>query len=382
MHPQTDILIIGVGGSGCSAVEALAAADWPERPPLLAIDTETHDVLPGSGVQFIQIGKRYLNGVGTGGDPRMGQRAMEEDLPALRPRLEQARLVLLVTGLGGGVGTGAAPVIMAEARKSGALTLALAMLPFDCEGRRRQDQAAQGLLALQEAADGVVCLPNRRLIDRMADDAPLENLFENAHVFLHDCLQALWRLLSRRGVINVSFADLCALVRAGNGRCLMACAAAKGDDKAEQAVAALLSHPLLDGGAALRGASALILNISGGPDLTLRETRHIVERLGDNGAADAIMMTGMVCDPALSGKIWIMVFIAEGANSAVFGVADRNASAPVSAIRGKVTQLSLFGANATGRFDGVEPTIMDSENLDKPTYIRRGLPIQKVRDTL
>ncbi len=347
---------------------------------MLAVNTEAREMPPDAGVQFLQIGARHLHGLGTGGDPRLGQRAMEEDLPALRPWLEQARLVLLATGLGGGTGTGAAPMIMAEARKFGALTLALSMLPFDCESRRRQDQAAQGLLALQEAADGVICLPNQRLLSGAAEDAPLDRLFDNAHDFLRACLQALWRLLARRGVINVSFADLCALVRLGNGRCLMACAEAAGDDKAEQAAAALLNHPLLDGGAALRAARAFILNISGGPDLTLREAQHIVARLGGNGGAEALMMTGMACDPALTGKIWAMVFLAEDANPAALGAVGKTAPAPSPVPRGKATQLSLFGANAAGRFDGVEPTIMDSENLDKPTYIRRGLPIQKVRD--
>lgn len=371
------MLIVGAGDCGCEALLALAAA-WPEHPPLLAVNTEARDLPADAGVHFLQVGERHLHGMGAGGDPRMGQRAMEDDLPALRPWLENAKLVLLTVGLGGGTGTGAAPLIMAEARKCGALTLALAMLPFDCESRRRQDQAAQGLLALQEAADGVICLPNQRLLSRAPADTALGSLFHDAHVFLFECLQALWRMLARRGVINISFADLCALVRAGNGRCLMACAEAAGADKAEQAATALLRHPLLDGGSALRASRALLLNVSGGPDLTLREVQHIVARLGDHGGAEALLMTGMVCDPALAGKVWAMVFLAEDANPAALAAAEK--SALTAAPRRKATQLSLFGANPAGRFEGVEPTIMDSENLDKPTFIRRGLLIQKVRD--
>lgn len=386
----TKILIVGVGDAGVNTLLEMARI-CPDHPPMLAVNTEERQMPDLPRFSSLMIGARQLKGFGAGGDPRMGQRAMEAELPSLRPFLDGVDLILLALGLGGGTATGAAPLIASEARKTGTFVIALALMPFDFESRQRVERARQGLMALRDSTDGVICLPNQDLLPAGPNGAVrAEDLFKNANSMLSSCLQSLWHMLAHRGIINVSFADLCSITRAGGGLCRMVGVSVSGADKSARAIKELLTHPLLKVGAVLRDTPALLLNVTGGVDLSLSDIRAVVDGLKSAGADKSLTHVGMACDPEMRDAIRVMALAAENdPDRALAGMAktihDRSASGTDSSdrarsLRKKATQLSLFGQGAGNRFSGVEPTIMDSENLDKPTFMRRGLLIRKMRD--
>ncbi len=367
------MLIIGLGDSGCNALLDLHQ-EWPEHPPFLAINSESFTPPDSAEIKFILIGSHQLRGQGTGGDPRLGLLAMEESLPELRDALKGVDLVLLVTGLGGGTGTGAAPVIMTEARKAGALSLALTMLPFSWESGLRQERAQQGFLALREVADGVVALPCQRLLADTAGETKIEHLFACAQKILFQSLRVLWIILEKRGVINVSFADLRELVCSGNGYCTIAVADSAGEQKAFRVAESLKTHPLLDGGKALQKARSVLLSLAGGPDLTLLDVKQISEHLGLNESVHNLVLTGLIIDPALQDRLLGMIFLAEDGEKYPGHKAEKK-NLKQSALT--AAQLNLFEYTDTGKFEDTEPTIMNSENLDIPTFMRRHLQIKK-----
>ena len=192
-----------------------------------------------------------------------------------------ADIVFLLAGLGGGTGTGAAPVLARMARESGALVLAIVTMPFEFEGLRRQQQAEYGLHLLKSAADAVICLPNQKLFKLLDEKTSVVDGFKISNALLAEGLHGIWRLLTRTGLINVDFADLCSVTRGRHSASSFASAEASGERRAEQIVEKLLSHPLLDGGQALSEADAVLVSLVGGPDLTLVRNQQI------DGAAQA-----------------------------------------------------------------------------------------------
>lgn len=390
------VLIAGVGNGGGRAVAEMAR-QWQDGPEMVALDTDAGELASLNGVRQVRIGAKIMKGMGTGGDPRVGRRAVEADAAAVRELFKDINLAFLVVGLGGGTGTGAAPFIAEEARKAGALTLCFAMLPFEFEGQRRKEHAQHGLLALADTADGVICLPNQRIFELVEDHSNVAEAFQKTDALLGRGVQAVWRVLCRKGAINLDFADVRALLQEGAGKCVFACAEGAGPGKVDLVLQALRADPLLLRGQALARAQAYIVSIIGGADFTLKDVDRLMRGIAEFSRKEALAMTGVSCDPALADRVFVTILAAEQAaedaaplpRQAVARPAAPAAALPAaeedlleSATKKKPpVQGNLFDKAGQGRFKDVDPTIVEGNNLDIPTFIRRRIMIQKPHDS-
>lgn len=389
--PRT--LVMGLGNGGCKTVIAMER-QWKEGPRVVAVNTDGRSLAEAGDLAGLHIGERVIKGLGTGGEPRMGRRAAESDIEAIRGLFRDVDVVFLVVCLGGGTGTGAAPLVVEEARKAGALTLVFASLPFEFEGQRRMELAQRGLMALQASADAVICLPNQRLLELVEDKANIAAAFQKTDDMLARGLQAVWCVISRCGVINLDFEDVRALVKKGNGRCVFACAEGTGPDKVQQVLEAVRHHALLNHGAVLAEAEAFLVTVMGGSDLALKEVDQLMAGIAKIGRAEALMMTGVCCENDWQDRLFVVFLVAEkkGADGLAFiapqrddepagvqvGAAPVEEPTPEPASRGKIKQVGLFDKVSQGRFKDVDATVVDGNNLDIPTFKRRGIMIQKV----
>lgn len=388
--PRT--LVVGLGNGGCKTVTAIAG-QWKEGPRMVVVNTDGRSLAEAGDLEGLHIGAHVIKGMGTGGEPRMGRRAAESDIEAVRGLFHDVDVVFLVVCLGGGTGTGAAPLLLEEARKSGALTLCFASLPFEFEGKRRMEHAQRGLMALQAAADAVICLPNQRLLEVVEDRSNIVEAFRKTDEMLARGLQAVWRVISRRGVINLDFDDIGALVHKGNGRCVFACAEGAGPGKVNQVLEAVRNHALLDHGEALAKAEAFLVTIMGGSDLSLKEVDQLMTGIAKIGGSEALAMTGVCCERDWQDRLFVvflvverkcaddLAFIAstpdEEPGKGLIPEAPPEHPALESVPRGRTKQPDLFEV-VRGRFENVEATVVEGRNLDVPTYKRRGIMIQKV----
>ena len=437
---QSTLKVFGVGGAGCNAVEHIARqrAERSEFPDvqLTAVNTDLKSLLDLSVECVLPLGASRNRGLGAGGDPELGRTAADADAEQLRQLCAGAEVVVIVTGLGGGTGTGASPVLARVAKEAGALVLAIATLPFECEGARRQLQAHAGLEQLKEAADVVLCLPNQRVLKLIDENTSLIETFKTTNDLLAQGLRGVYRLLTRAGIINVDFADLCAVVRGRHLESAFAFGEARGEHRSREVVEKLLASPLLESGAVLNDAESVLVSIVAGSDLTMAEVNRVMSQLNRAcGSARIIMGAAVEIDfgdrlsvtviatrrnqveaetdaaPARptttageSRQAWVGPSAAE--ESPAFDteffekppsarpasrfvppppeldpdkkeqlLAQQNGKtyrAPKSKLRQGLLPLEIV---SKGRFEKSEPTIHHGEDLDVPTYIRRGVPL-------
>src|SRR5881394_1388568 len=275
---ELTLKVFGVGGAGCNAVEQIAQNGFV-GVEFVAVNTDVQALLDLSVGRVVPLGSTLTRGLGAGGDPQLGRAAAEEDEERLCRLCADAKVVVIVTGLGGGTGTGASPVLARAAKEAGALVLAIATLPFECEGTRRQRQAQAGLEQLKEAADAVLCLPNQRVLKLIDENTSLVETFKITNDLLAHGLRGVWRLLTRAGIINVDFADLCAVVRGQHAESSFACAEGRGEHRAREVVEKLLASPLLEGGAVLKEAESVLVSIVAGSDLTMAEVNRLMSKI-------------------------------------------------------------------------------------------------------
>src|SRR3989442_1467652 len=275
--------VLGVGGAGCNVVEHIArqraARSEFADVQLAAVNTDLQSLFDLSVECVMPLGATRTRGLGAGGDPDVGRTAAEEDTEQLRRLCAGAEVVVIVTGRGGGTGTGVSPVLARVAKEAGPLVLPIATLPFECEGARRQRQAQAGLEKLKEAADAVLCLPNQRVLKLIDENTSLIETFKITNDLLAQGLRGIWRLLTRAGIINVDFADLCAVVRGQHAESAFACAEARGEHRAREVVEKLLASPLLEGGAVLNEAESVLVSIVAGSDLTMAEVNRVMSQI-------------------------------------------------------------------------------------------------------
>lgn len=382
----TRIRIVGLGGAGVSIVSRVAEG-WPDGPACLGIDTDGQ-VLTQSGLgDRLQIGSQLTGGQGTGGNPVTGTAAAENDRTTLRERVTGRDLVLAACGLGGGTGTGSAPVVLRLAKEAGARTLCFCTLPFEYEGKGRRVTAERGLAVLRQNADVVVCVPGRKLFAAVAGATAVGDAFEGAERIVAAGIVALARLFVRRGLINLDFADVSAVAQRGNGVCLFGYGEGAGSDRIDLATRSLLEGDMLDSGRLLSEAPAVLVSILGGADLTFQELDDIMAAVSGLLADEADVFVGATVDDAYQGRVAISVLVpfAAAAGSGVSDAAPVEATAAVveqtqartSIQRSTAKQTRLqFVDEAKGRFKDVAPTVHDGEDLDIPTYKRRGLKIR------
>src|SRR5882762_8900217 len=339
------IKVIGVGGGGSNAVNRMVEVGLTGVEFIVA-NTDAQALDHSRAAAKIQLGQKLTKGLGAGADPNIGRQAALEDTDTIIQALSGADMIFVTTGLGGGTGTGAAPVIASLASELGALTVGVVTKPFKFEGKKRQMQAERGLEALSDCVDTIITIPNERLLAIIDRTTPLIDAFATADDVLRQAIQGISDLILVPGLINLDFADV-KTIMAGMGLAMMGTGVAEGQDRAIEAARRAISSPLLEG-ASVNGARGVIINVTGGPDLSLVEVSEascIVQEAADE---DANIIFGAVVDPALKGKVKITV-IATGFGAQV-------AARPAAAVTQTPVDMTHYTEHARARAEALTPT--------------------------
>ncbi len=304
------IKVIGVGGGGSNAVNRMVRAGFAGVEFIVA-NTDLQALKTNAAPVKIQIGSKLTKGLGAGADPNVGRAAALEDTDKILHALDGADMIFVTTGLGGGTGTGAAPVIASLASEIGALTVAVVTKPFKFEGKKRLLQAERGLEALRDSVDTIITIPNERLLNIIDRSTPLTDAFGTADDVLRQAIQGISDLILVSGLINLDFADV-KTIMSGMGLAMMGTGMAEGEGRAIEAAKRAISSPLLEG-TSVNGARGVIINVTGGPDLSLMEVSAASTIVQEAADEDANIIFGAVVDPNLKGKVKITV-IATGFN--------------------------------------------------------------------
>jgi cell division protein FtsZ len=298
------IKVIGVGGGGSNAVARMVHAGITGVEFMVA-NTDAQALRVNPAPIKIQIGGKLTKGLGAGADPNIGRQAALEDTDGLIQQLSGADMVFVTTGLGGGTGTGAAPVIASLATELGALTIAVVTKPFKFEGKKRAKQAEAGLESLREAVDTVITIPNERLLAVIDRHTSMLDAFVTADDVLRQAIQGISDLILVPGLINLDFADV-KTIMSGMGVAMMGTAIADGSSRAVDAANRAISSPLLED-ASVNGARGVIVNVTGGPDMSLLEVNEALTIIQESAHEDANIIFGAVVDPVLHSKVKITV---------------------------------------------------------------------------
>jgi cell division protein FtsZ len=327
------IKVIGVGGGGGNAVNRMVSAGLGDVEFIVA-NTDQQALQQNAAPTKLQIGGQLTKGLGAGADPNIGRKAALEDTDKILEVLSGADMVFVTTGLGGGTGTGAAPVIASLANQMGALTVAVVTKPFRFEGRKRSSQAERGMEELAEAVDTIITIPNERLLSTVDRATSMAAAFETADDVLRQAIQGISDLILVPGLINLDFADV-KTIMSRMGMAIMGTGVGSGENRARLAATAAISSPLLED-ASMDGARGVIINVTGGPDLTLAEVSEASDIIYSAAHEDANIIFGAVVDPSMEGRVKITV-IATGFDGL------RATQAPsVQAEKTTPTDLSLY----------------------------------------
>ncbi len=298
------IKVVGVGGGGSNAVNRMVAAGL-DGVEFIVANTDLQALTLNPAPNKLQIGAKLTKGLGAGADPNVGRQAALEDTDKLIEALDGADMVFVTTGLGGGTGTGAAPVIASLASELGALTIAVVTKPFRFEGKKRAMQAERGLEELRECVDTVITIPNERLLSTIARNTSLTNAFASADDVLRQAIQGISDLILVPGLINLDFADV-KTIMSGMGLAIMGTGVAEGEGRAMRAANLAISSPLLED-ASVAGARGVIINVTGGDDLSLIEVSEASAVIQEAADEEANIIFGAVVDPRMDGQVKITV---------------------------------------------------------------------------
>ena len=312
------IKVIGVGGGGGNAVNRMVHSGLGEVEFIVA-NTDRQALAQNAAPIKVQIGSQLTKGLGAGANPSIGREAALEDTDKLLEVLSGADMVFVTTGLGGGTGTGAAPVIASLANQIGALTVAVVTKPFRFEGRKRQQQAEQGMRDLGECVDTMITIPNERLLTTVDRTTSMSAAFANADDVLRQAIQGISDLILVPGLINLDFADV-KTIMSRMGLAIMGTGIATGEDRARLAATAAISSPLLED-ASVQGARGVIINVTGGPDLTLTEVSEASEIVHSAAHEEANIIFGAVVNPQMEGQVKITVIATGFENHAIMAPA-------------------------------------------------------------
>lgn len=398
LAPNAVIKVIGVGGGGGNAVAHMvnAGVDGVE---FITANTDSQAIKNVGAKMQLQLGGNVTKGLGAGANPEVGRQAALEDRERIVEALTGADMVFITAGMGGGTGTGAAPVVAQLAKEMGILTVAVITKPFPFEGRRRMQVALKGIEELAQHCDSLITIPNEKLITVLGRDATMMQAFRAANDVLLGAVQGIADLIVRPGLINVDFADV-RTVMSEMGLAMMGSGTARGDDRAQAAAEAAISNPLLDE-VNLAGANGVLVNITAGPDFTMREFDEVGRIIEEFASEDATVVVGTVLDPEMKDEVRVTV-VATGLNRGVtratvrpdrveFGSKEplRN---PVKLVRNATTGLPDYdsmanadysnagnnlGLRANNRVSEAQPQTAlsdlptDHSYLDIPAFLRR-----------
>ena len=305
--------VVGLGGGGGNAVNRMIE-EHLESVEFISINTDAQALLASKSDVKIQIGKKLTRGLGAGARPDIGRQAVEENRDEVSRVLQNADLVFVTCGMGGGTGTGAAPVVAELAKEAGALTVGIVTMPFLFEGRKRMRQADAGIAEMRKHVDTMIIVPNERLLAVVGKGIPFQDALKKADEVLLHATQGISTLISKTGLVNVDFADVRTVMQEG-GSALMGTGIGRGENRAMEAAQQAISSPLLDN-ISIAGSTGVLLNITGGGDLTLGEVTQISEIVHDAAGDDAEIIFGAVSEPAMQGEIRVTV-IATGFDKAL-----------------------------------------------------------------
>jgi cell division protein FtsZ len=447
------VKVVSVGGAGLNALDRIVL-DGLEKAGVVAINTDVQSLTSSVAPHKVQLGRTVTRGLGAGGDPELGYQAAIESADEIREALSDANVIFVCAGLGGGTGSGAAPYVAQLAREAGALVIGFVTLPFTFEGKRRNAQAREALARLNEFAHSVICFENDRMGDMIAPHAGIHQAFATADITISQSVRSIVNLIQRPGLIRIGFDDLLAALRAHNGRCLFGYGEADSDNRAHDALTQALKNPLMDRGRMLADATHVLVQVAGGPGLTLSEVEILMQELGRHVSEQTQILFGAAVDGRLGDRLSVTIIsslaaeedlISHASSSETFSspsppppareeyqhpapqiyiepepaamepappeesisfeepVAAEAAPAPVfvpsesaplistpqkktvprkeeKAATEKSAQAKQevlqFEPATRGRFEKSEPTIVEGEDLDVPTYLRKNIKVK------
>ena len=296
------IKVVGVGGAGSNVLDRIVL-DGLDKADLIAINTDVQSLATSVAARKVQLGRTVTRGLGAGGDPEVGYNAAYESADEIREALTDARMIFVCTGLGGGTGSGAAPAVAQVAQENGSLVLVFATLPFKFEGKRRLAQAHEALARLRENCDAVICFENDRMGDMVAPKAGIHQAFAVADVTISQSVRSIISLIQRPGLIRIGFDDLLAALRSPSGRCLFGFGESDSDNRAHDALTQALKNPLMDRGRMLADASHVLVQVSGGPGMTLTEVEILMQDLGKYISDDTQIIFGTAVDSRMGNRL-------------------------------------------------------------------------------
>jgi cell division protein FtsZ len=300
------IKIVSVGGAGLNALDRIVL-DGLERADVVAINTDVQSLTSSVATRKVQLGRSVSRGLGAGGDPEVGYQAALESADEIREALADSRVIFVCAGLGGGTGSGAAPYVAQAARESGALVIAFVNLPFAFEGKRRNAQAREALARLSEFAHAVVCFENDRMGDLAPPQAGIHQAFALADITISQSVRSIVNLIQRPGLIRIGFDDLLAALRNRNSRCLFGYGEADSDNRAHDALTQALKNPLMDRGRMLADATHVLVQVAGGPGMTLSEIEILMQELGRHVSDQTQILFGAVVDGRLGDRLSVTI---------------------------------------------------------------------------
>lgn len=406
---QARIKVFGVGSAGISVIDHLVRSGLPSSA-FVAVNADETALAGSLAAEKAKLETPALRGMGTGGDPDRGRRVAEEQVASLKALCQNTDLVFIVAGLGGGSGTGISPVLARAAKEAGALVIGFVKTPFDCEGSRRRILAMEGLEDLKAAADGVIALPNQKVCQLLDENTSVLETFQRTNELLADGVRGVWRLLTMPGLIEIRFDELCNLIRDQHCESAFAVAEAMGATRSREVVDKLFAHPLLDGGDILAESGAVLVSLMAGPDLTMVEVRRVMEQINSKCPQAQVMMGAAIHDDFRDRLAVTLIASRKTNEPAPHNRAEdlskhlldsapearpgsRFVPPPPLLPQDRIKELARKGGrgrNASqrmrqgqlpleivskGRFDKSEPTIHKGEDLDVPTYIRRGISL-------
>ena len=364
-EPQSPVRIkvIGVGGAGCNAVNTMITGGLC-RVDFVAANTDVQALDRSQASYKIQIGPERTRGLGAGAKPEVGRDAALESKDEIRESLVGADMVFVTAGMGGGTGTGAAPIVASIARELGILTVAVVTKPFQYEGHRRMSHAEEGIRDLGRHVDTLLIIPNQRLLGIVDKATPLLDAFKVADDVLRQAIQGIADVITTTGLVNVDFADV-RTIMAHTGRAVMGMGIGRGANRAQEAAQQAICSPLLEEGS-VEGARGVLLNITGGPNMSLHEVEEAASIVQHAADAEANIIVGQVINPEIGDDL-IVTVIATGFEREEQATARPAAAADRPAARtpnGRPAQQVLTGVHASGSDRPIK-------DIDRPTFLRR-----------
>ncbi|HEY6193236.1 MAG TPA: cell division protein FtsZ [Bacteroidota bacterium] len=346
------IRVVGVGGGGGNAINSMIDKRL-QGVDFFAINCDMQSLERNKAPNKIQIGKNLTRGLGAGADPSIGQRAVEEDRDEIARSIAGSDMVFVTAGMGGGTGTGGGPIVANIAKSIGALVVGIVTRPFTCEGKKRMAQAEAGIEEMKKQVDTLIVIPNQKLLSIVERNTPLQEAFDHANEVLHNATRGISELITIPGLINVDFADVRTIMRE-MGDALMGSGVAAGENRAIEAAHAAISSPLLEG-VSISGALGVLVNVTGGPTMSLVEVDEAVSVIHEAAGEEANVIMGAVIDENLGDEMMVTV-IATGFNKrGVSGVRVARQTAKV--------------------IERIPVGLQDLQRLEEPAFMRKGIEI-------